>query len=31
VVPDTADPPQDPANLIPGTYTETAAANLVIT
>ncbi len=31
VVPDTADPPQEPANLIPGTYTESAAANLVIT
>ena len=31
VVPDTADPPQTPANLIPATYTETAAANLVIT
>ena len=31
VVPDTADPPQDPANLIPATYTETAAAALVIT
>ena len=31
LVPDTADPPLEPANLIPGTYTETAAANLVIT
>jgi len=30
VVPDTADPPQDQANLIPATYTESAAANLVI-
>ena len=30
VVPDTADPPQDQANLIPATYTESAAVNLVI-
>ena len=29
-VPDTADPPQAPANLIPSTFTESAAANLVI-
>jgi hypothetical protein len=30
LVPDTADPPQNQANLIPATYTESTAANLVI-